>query len=388
VTPRAFPRPTDLEILASMLLGRDDEAPALPAAAPETALEALHRVVRGALLRAPCVVSFSGGRDSSAILALAHHVARVEGLEPPVPVMLRYPEARDTDETEWQQLVIQHLGSLEPVVIEVGQELDLLGETAVRCLLRHGVRWPANAYMSEPVLAVARGGTMLTGIGGDELLGTRASRHVRLLRRADTPKRGDVRTFAAAMLPRPVAAARRRRRTEPFRWLTATGNERTARAFVREELEWPHRWDRAVAHWHGTRAFSAVNAALGVLGQHHDSRVVHPFLDPVVMRALMREGGPTGFPGRTAAMRRLFGHLLPEQVIARETKAVFSEPLWGPATRTFAQDWDGAGVDPRDVDANALRREWLAPTPDFRSALLLHRIWASTAELPPNGIVP
>jgi asparagine synthase (glutamine-hydrolysing) len=103
--------------------------------------------------------------------------------------------------------------------------------------------------------------------------------------------------------------------------------------------------------------------------------VVNPLVDPEVLAALARAGGPTGWRSRDDAMRRLFGPLLPDAVLTRATKAEFSTPVWGPAVRAFARDWAGEGVDQRLVDVARLQREWLAPKPDFRTALLLHAAW-------------
>ena len=55
--------------------------------------EAMERVLREALQRAPCIVAFSGGRDSSAVLALAVDLARREGLQEPLPVTRRFLNA-------------------------------------------------------------------------------------------------------------------------------------------------------------------------------------------------------------------------------------------------------------------------------------------------------
>ncbi|HZC13844.1 MAG TPA: hypothetical protein VE270_07480, partial [Thermoleophilaceae bacterium] len=66
---------------------------------------AFEDVVRGALQRPLCVVSFSGGRDSSAVLALAMHVARCDGLPLPIPLTMRFPRYARTNEDEWRELV-------------------------------------------------------------------------------------------------------------------------------------------------------------------------------------------------------------------------------------------------------------------------------------------
>ena len=55
-------------------------------------------------------MTFSGGRDSSAVLATATMVARKHGLNDPVPITLRCPAIEEADETASQELVIRHLG--------------------------------------------------------------------------------------------------------------------------------------------------------------------------------------------------------------------------------------------------------------------------------------
>ena len=64
------------------------------------------------------------------------------------------------------------------------------------------------------------------------------------------------------------------------------------------------------------------------------------------------------FRDRTTAMTRLFGDLLPAEVLERRTKASFDGAFWSEPSRSFARNWDGAGVDERVVDVDALRAEW------------------------------
>jgi asparagine synthase (glutamine-hydrolysing) len=113
-------------------------------------------------------VSFSGGRDSSAVLAVATAVARREGLPAPVPVTHRFPAAAETHESEWQEQVVAHLRLDDWVRIEAGGDLDCVGPVATESLRRHGLLWPCNAYFHVPILATATGGSLLTGVGGDE----------------------------------------------------------------------------------------------------------------------------------------------------------------------------------------------------------------------------
>ena len=71
---------TPLEVATGAPLGADPAAPSLPMPRPGGPVAALEHSVLGALLRPPCVVSFSGGRDSSAALAVATRVARQQGI--------------------------------------------------------------------------------------------------------------------------------------------------------------------------------------------------------------------------------------------------------------------------------------------------------------------
>ena len=69
--------------------------------------EAIDQVLLEALSRTPCLISFSGGRDSSAMLAAAVAVARREGLDLPVPATLVFPQSEDSNEDEWQAMVLR-----------------------------------------------------------------------------------------------------------------------------------------------------------------------------------------------------------------------------------------------------------------------------------------
>src|SRR4051794_21602991 len=69
----------------------------------------LHDAVARALQRPPCYLAFSGGRDSSLLLAVAVHVARERGLELPIALTARYPGHPDTVETKWQDMVARHV---------------------------------------------------------------------------------------------------------------------------------------------------------------------------------------------------------------------------------------------------------------------------------------
>ena len=77
---REFPRPAGVEVLANLLFGPDEDPAPLPEPGGLGVRGALEAAVLPALQRPPCLVSFSGGRDSSAVLAVAADVARRHGL--------------------------------------------------------------------------------------------------------------------------------------------------------------------------------------------------------------------------------------------------------------------------------------------------------------------
>jgi len=115
-------------------------------------------------------VCFSGGRDSSAVLALAVHVARRRGAPAPIPVTLRFPGHPESDENRWQDMVVDHLGLRDWIVIE-RPDVDLLEPAITDLLTTHGLLYPSQIGSYVPIVSAAAGGVLLTGEGGDESFG-------------------------------------------------------------------------------------------------------------------------------------------------------------------------------------------------------------------------
>ena len=134
-----------------------------------TPFQALTDAVRPAVLRGACWISFSGGHDSSLVLAAALHVARREGCPLPTPITWRFTDAPGAEESELQERVIAALRPDDWVRMTAVDDLDLVGATAQQVLTRHGVVFPPNAHFHVPIYARADGGTLLTGFGGDQL---------------------------------------------------------------------------------------------------------------------------------------------------------------------------------------------------------------------------
>ena len=363
-----------------------DDVPVAPGtASPRDALE---DVVADSLRRGPCFVSFSGGRDSSAVLAVAVHVARTRGYPLPVPVVLRYPGREDTEESGWQDLVLGHLGLRDVVVHSIRRPEGYLGETARQGLARRGLLWPPALQLPDPVLDSARGGVLLTGEGGDEVLGARRITALTLLLRLRRPpSQRLLRHAARAVQPPPlrtIGLRRRLHRADLLPWLTADGAALAADRLARDAAA-PLRWDRETVRLLGRRAAEVFTHNYDLVAKEHDVEVEHPLVAPEFVHALARAGGFWGYAGRTDLMRRLFVDLLPDAILARTTKAHFGQVRWGPPERTFARSWDGAGLDTRLVDATRVRAEWLSDRPAGASALALQAAWLVAEGLPVTG---
>jgi asparagine synthase (glutamine-hydrolysing) len=370
---------TQLEIAAGMPLPGAAEAGVKPPGAPSgTPLGALRDAVREALARPPCLVSFSGGIDSSVVLAVAAEVAGREGLPAPVPVTWRFTDAPRAQESAWQERVLADLRVGDWVRLTATDELDFTGPTAVEVLVRHGLMWPPNAFFHAPLIARAAGGSLLTGVGGDQLTVLwhprwRALADARAQRRRPVPR--DAARLLAAHAPTTARRLLERHRAEPpSPWLTARAARQVARALLGERAENPVRYERYLAWMARRRIVAMQRESLERLGRDHDVEVTSPLLDVRFLAALAGDGGRDGFGGRTPALRQVLGALWPAALDRRRDKATFDEVFWRAPSRQLARAWDGEAVDRALVDRGALRRAWLAPRPDLRSALLLQRL--------------
>ncbi|GGM53269.1 hypothetical protein GCM10011608_42680 [Micromonospora sonchi] len=55
-------------------------------------------------------------------------------------------------------------------ILPAGDDLDLVGPVAGRLLHRYGVLHPSNLHFHLPIIELAAGGALLTGVGGDQML--------------------------------------------------------------------------------------------------------------------------------------------------------------------------------------------------------------------------
>lgn len=310
-------------------------------------------------------------------------MARRDGLAMPIPATLVFPGSDDADESEWQDLVLGHLGLIDRLRIEVHDELDAVGPVAQEALRRHGLVWPFNAHFHLPIIERAAGGTVVTGFGGDELGRSSATAFAE---RALTGRRrlrwDDVLVIGLAVSPRTIRAAVHRRRAreelQKLPWLTPAGTRHISTALGRLRGSSPLGWERRVRQrfWRD-RYFRVCIETFSVMGDYHDVRMVHPFVDDRVLDALATAGGFGGFGSRGQLMAELFGDLLPERLVRRTTKGAFSDPLWTRTAHAFAAEWSGAGLDEDLVDPVALRRHWLGDDTNVLSTTLLQQAWLS-----------
>lgn len=344
----AVPTETFPEIASGLVLG-GSPLPAVAGAGREgDALAALEAAVLPALLRPPCVVAFSGGTDSSVVLAVALSLARRLGLPEPVAFSWRFRGAPAAEESDWQQRVVASLGlrEWEVRVAEEG-ELDVVGPQAREVLLRHGVRHPANLHLHATPTALARGGSLLTGAGGDQVLsGWRRPENRTFTRRLKDQVPPALRVTLRDLLRRELP------------WLRRDVAARVLRGRLRDQADEPVELARRV-RWHaGRRDLTLTLANLRRLGEPYDVEVVAPLADHGFVQALAQELGAGPAPRRAALVAAIAREAAPPVVWQARRKARFGEVFLAQHARTLAQAWDGAGLDPRVVDADALARLW------------------------------
>ena len=370
-----------LELASAVVLGRDPAtdplAPGAPAVTPRAALEG---VLAEALQRPPCVIGFSGGRDSSGLLALALHVARARGLPAPVAATNVFPGDEASSEAEWQELVMRHVRAADWERLEFSDELDLIGPVARAALRQWGPCFPFNAHFGLPTFLLARSGCYVTGIGGDETFQLSERNHLAaLVTGRERPGRRHLRAGALAALP---ASARRRfyqRNMPDLPWLQADAGDELRRTMA-EDLALQPIWNAPdlLDHFWRDRARLALSATLDAYAGSCSTVVVHPFQDPRFLGAVATAHPRTGWLRREDAMRELFGDLLPDAVLAWRSKAQFSHPLFSAHSRAFVERWSGTGVDPTLVDTERLLSTWRQPVVDARSYSLLQAAWCAS----------
>ena len=357
--------------------------------------EALREAVLPALASGPCFVSFSGGRDSSAVLAASVSAARREGLPLPVPVTNVFAEVTSSSESDWQELVVRHLDLDDWVRLELREELDCVGPVARKLLERHGLLWPFNAHFHAPLLEVARGGTLLTGIGGDELLGTSHwARAAAVLSRATRPRLRDAPRVGLALAPYAVRRTVVRRRLPidvRLSWLTDRANGELRRWAADDVASEPLRWSERRQWWSLRRATEIGLRSLDLIAEDHAAQIRHPLTDVGFASSVERFAARHRLHDRTSVLLAAFSTILPSPILERTSKAAFDAAFFGSESRALAEVVAEELADLEEIAPAALREEWSRASPDAHSYLLLqagHVRLASARNLNLRTVVP
>ncbi len=356
--------PTALEIASCFADGpaAADEPPVGPVRSP---LAALEQAVLPALQRPPCVVSFSGGMDSSFVLFVAVRAARDAGLPPPIPVTWRFTGAPRAEESAWQERVIATMPNLDWHLLRADDDLDLIGPVAQRVLTRHGVLLPPNVHLHLPIFELAGAGSVLSGVGGDQML----------IGRRRPGRAARLRAVAPDHL---VAAVRQRQGRDHTPWLQRSAARSVFRLQRRNRRHEPGPLDQRLAWRARQRGLLMTCASLDTVAGACGPRVVNPLLNPGFVAALAALGSRGEGLSRADLLRLIAGDAFPAAATERRPKADFLEVFLRAPTREFVQSWDGRGADESVVDVRALRQIWSRwPIPGATAALVQH-LWLSS----------
>lgn len=358
-----------------MVYGRVPTTGIQPRTAGKRAVDALEDALVESLARPPCLIAFSGGRDSSLLLAAACRAASRTGLKAPIPATLRFPLHSGTDERRWQEMVIAHLGIAEWHRVEFDQELGVVGPYAKDVLRNHGLYWPANLHLIIPLMDAAKGGSLVSGLEGDSLFGEWSWAHVwRLLGQPSSVRPRHITAALRFSSPgRLRVEVAKTRRPMKLSWLTPEAKREVDSRWARDREGEPRRWAARVRWWTGERYLATCRHNLRELAAERDVAMAFPFAHPGFLATISEERGFL-FGSRTTAVTSLFSGLLPPALLQRESKAYFDGPVWSEETLEFARAWSGSGADRDLVDAEELRRVWLSRA-HFQSATALQQAW-------------
>jgi Asparagine synthase len=366
VAPLAYPSP--LEIASGTVTGCGPK-PAEHHGPYVRPLDALEKAVLPALQRSPCLVSFSGGSDSSFVLAVAARVAEREGLPAPVPVTWRFAGAPRAQETRLQEHVIAALSIKEWLHMSAEDDLDLVGPVAQRLLRRHSVLQPTNLHFHLPIMEMAAGGSVLTGAGGSQVLTG--------LRRLTS----ETTTHAVrSRLPGRLAAIVKQRSDDPYPWLRPAMSRRVYRERRRDALAEPLDISERIA-WNGRRRDLVTTcASLTAVASRLDVDLVNPFADPAFIAGLAHRVRGAGDLKRSDLLLAVSGGVFPTAATMPRPKAHCREAFFRDATRDFVSSWDGTGADPSLVDIDALRELWSGWPIPAGTAGLVQQLWLARAD--------
>ena len=242
-----------------------------------------------------------------------------------------------------------------------------------------GLLFPATAYAMLPLLDLARGGWLLTGGAlTDFFTYWRWARASEVLAARRRPGRRDVRELAIAALPRRRRVKLVRARLgAPNPWLRPAASTEVERFQIDASTDIPLRFDGALARQRTHRCHTGMRASFDALAASAGARLAMPFRDDRFIAALAATGGRRGFGNRAATLSRLAGHLLPPELLRRSDGVNRHQAFFGAASRAFATQWSGHGVDDEVVDADVLRALWSGGSFPWASTMLFQSAFAA-----------
>lgn len=374
----AWARPTADEICVATMYGRIPGRAPLAPSPVGTVREAIELELLEVLQRGPCVISFSGGRDSSALLAIALHVARREGLPEPVAVTDRYPHVPESLEDDWQRMVIEHLRCTTWEILDhpAGAH-EVLSDQTLEWIERLGVLQPFNWATFAGSMQLAAGGTLVTGYGGDEIFTGSLRPYYSALRNRTRPALRRTHTLPFELLPARARARLLRPLTGPAEldWLEPGLRRRLAATEARDIAGVPWAYDAMITGAYLDRDHQAVVESTAALGRELGAAVSHPFASGPVLAAAAAQYGTVHPRGRAIGLRQLVADLLPDAVLTRASKADFTMVALGDLTRERLREWGGVGIDEQRIDRRRMIDELLSDDATAQAFLSLQAGW-------------
>ena len=238
-------------------------------------------------------------------------------------------------------------------------------------------------HFHVPLIAAASGGSLLTGVGGDEALEP-APRVQQVLAGRRRPRPRDALALALAYAPRPVRAlVRRRLESRTLPWLTQAGSAELTTALAADAARYPANASKTFAEWWRSRYLHLHLATQQEIASEHDCRVLNPLSEARVVAAFAAAVGRFGHATRGEAVRAFFGDVVPADVADRRTKADFNTVFWHRHARAFVAGLTEArlraalaalGVGEL-VNSERLLETWNEADPHANSYLLLQAVW-------------
>jgi asparagine synthase (glutamine-hydrolysing) len=360
------------------MLGEEPREP-LPRLRRDVSLDdALFEVIEPALASGRCLVAYSGGRESSWLLAVATATARRHGYADPIPVTIRFPDSETGRAAQLQERVISHLELRDWEHVLIDDEFEMVGSYARRMLCDAGVLFPATLFVFLPLLDRARDGWLLAGGGlADFFLYWRWAGLADVLARRRRPRRRDLRDLAElSVRRRTLRSLPSSRRAATMPWL----REEAAREFddlaTRRARAVPLGFEAALREQRTHRCHLGTERSLDALAKSAGSHLLMPFRDDRFMAAFASAGGRGGFGDRASTMRRVVGHLLPDELRRRSDGKNARQPYFGDGSRGFAERWSGLGLDGDVVDADELRATWASGVFPWQATVLFQLAYA------------